>query len=54
MLVIALTREKSELKTRYKELTKDPSYLKLVTTGTTDQDIIPKRIKKAEKALFGK
>lgn len=47
-------KDKAELKARYKELTKDQSYLKLVTTGTTDQDIIPKRIKKAEKVLFGK
>jgi len=42
-----------QLEERFVELTKNQGYLKLVSTGTTDEDIIPKRIKKAEQALFG-
>ena len=46
-------RSRSKLRTRFEELTKNPAYIKLTSTGTTDEDIIPKRIKKADKALFG-
>jgi hypothetical protein len=38
---------------KYRRLTDDPSYLKLVSTGTTDEEIIPDRIKKATETLFG-
>jgi uncharacterized protein with ParB-like and HNH nuclease domain len=45
-------KSRSKLRERFEELTKNPAYIKLTSTGTTDEDIIPKRIKKAEKALF--
>ena len=46
-------KARSKLRGRFEELTKHPAYIKLTSTGTTDEDIIPKRIKKADKALFG-
>jgi hypothetical protein len=46
-------KHRNQLRTRFERLTTDPAYLKLVSTGTTDEDIIPKRIRKAEKVLFG-
>ena len=45
-------KSRTQLRVRFKKLTTDPAYLKLVSTGTTDEDIIPKRIKKADKVLF--
>jgi hypothetical protein len=42
----------SQLRARFNQLTTNPGYLKLVSTGTTDEDIIPRRIKKAARALF--
>jgi hypothetical protein len=41
------------LKARFEQLTTSKAYEKLVSTGTTDEDIIPKRIKMADKILFG-
>ncbi len=49
----ATAKTRSELKERFSQLTKTPAYLDLVSTGTTDEDIIPKRIKKADQVLFG-
>jgi uncharacterized protein with ParB-like and HNH nuclease domain len=46
-------KARNKLRERFEELTKTPAYVKLTSTGTTDEDIIPKRIKKAEQALFG-
>jgi uncharacterized protein with ParB-like and HNH nuclease domain len=48
----AIQKNRSKLHTRFEKLTKTPAYLKLVTSGTTDEDIIPRRIKKAENLLF--
>jgi hypothetical protein len=46
-------RARNKLRERFEGLTKTPAYIKLTSTGTTDEDIIPKRIKKAEETLFG-
>jgi len=46
-------KSRSQLRAKFEHLTTNPAYLKLVSTGTTDADIIPKRIRKAERALFG-
>jgi hypothetical protein len=46
-------KTRSKLRERFEQLTTNPAYLKLVSTGTTDEDIIPKRIRKADKVLFG-
>lgn len=43
----------AQLRTKFDQLTTNRAYLKLVSAGTTDEDIIPKRIKKAAKVLFG-
>jgi len=40
------------IQSRYKKLVKDDSYLAWVTSATTDDDIVPKRINRAEKFLF--
>ena len=40
------------LKKRFEQLTTTPAYLKLVSVGTTDEKVIPKRIRKAERSLF--
>jgi hypothetical protein len=45
-------RSREKLRGKFEELTRHPAYIKLTSTGTTDEDIIPKRIKKADKALF--
>ena len=45
-------RSRTKLRQRFEELTTQPAYIKLTSTGTTDEDIIPKRIRKADKALF--
>jgi hypothetical protein len=47
------SRGRTQLRQRFKQLTTDPKYLGLVSTGTTDEDIIPKRINKADKVMFG-
>jgi hypothetical protein len=46
-------KSRAQLRARFNQLTTNPAYLKLVSTGTTDEDIIPKRIKKAANVLFG-
>jgi hypothetical protein len=38
---------------RYKKLIKDPQFLQYVTAGTTDDDVVKKRMELAEKVLFG-
>jgi uncharacterized protein with ParB-like and HNH nuclease domain len=48
----ATDKSRTKLRQRFEELTHQPAYIKLTSTGTTDEDIIPKRIKKADKALF--
>ena len=48
----ATERNRTKLRQRFEDLTRHPAYIKLTSTGTTDEDIIPKRIKKADKALF--
>ena len=40
------------IRTRYQRLIKDDDYLAWVTSATTDDDIVPKRIDKAEQVLF--
>jgi hypothetical protein len=43
----------AQFKSKFEKLTANDGYLKLVSSATTDEDIIPKRIKKAEHFLFG-
>jgi len=44
----------AQIAKRFKHLTqKDDAYLKLISSGTTDEDIVEKRIERAEKKLFG-
>lgn len=46
-------KNRRKLRSGFGKLTKNAGYLKLVTAATTDEDVIPKRIRKASKALFG-
>jgi hypothetical protein len=49
-----LNRIPSDIKKRFSRLIRHPKYLKCVTAGTTDEAIIPERMKIAKKLLFGK
>jgi uncharacterized protein with ParB-like and HNH nuclease domain len=44
---------RSQLKMKFELLTKNKAYLKLVSAATTDEDVIPKRIRIAKRILFG-
>ena len=45
--------DRKTLREKFNQLTAESGYVKLVSTGTTDEDIISKRLKKAGKVLFG-
>jgi uncharacterized protein with ParB-like and HNH nuclease domain len=47
-----IRRVRAQLKGNFEKLTTNDGYLKLVSSATTDEDVIPRRIKKAEKFLF--
>jgi hypothetical protein len=42
-----------QLRTKFEQLTTTPAYMKLASAGTTDEDVIRRRIRKASSALFG-
>jgi uncharacterized protein with ParB-like and HNH nuclease domain len=42
-----------KLKDKFEELTRNKAFLRLVSQHTTDEDNVPRRIRKAKKALFG-
>jgi hypothetical protein len=44
---------RAQLRARFEQLTTTPAYMKLASAGTTDEDVIRKRIRKANSALFG-
>ncbi len=43
----------AQMKSRFDALIKDPDYLLWTSSATTDKDIVPKRIDRAEEVLFG-
>ncbi len=47
-----LLKKIKHLHTQYKKLLSDAEYLDWISSATTDEDIVPKRLKKAEKYLF--
>lgn len=46
-------QQKEELRAKYKLLLEDAEYLKNVVRATTDDDVVPARITKADEVLFG-
>ncbi|MCA1564941.1 MAG: DUF262 domain-containing protein [Acidobacteria bacterium] len=42
-----------QVRSKYDALLKNRQYIKWVSAATTDQDVVPKRLKKAETTLFG-
>jgi uncharacterized protein with ParB-like and HNH nuclease domain len=45
-------RSRGQLKVKYEQLIKNKTYLKLVSAATTDEEVIPKRIRIAKRILF--
>jgi hypothetical protein len=46
------TAQIKQLEARFQKLLKDEPYIKLVSSATTDQDVVPQRLTKAETFLF--
>lgn len=43
----------AKIRKKFKRLQHDKKYLAWITSATTDEDVVPKRIERAEKVLFG-
>lgn len=43
----------NQVKAKFRKLLSDKKYIKLVSSATTDNDVVTKRLKMAEKVLFG-